>query len=46
MDNNLKSYLNYTEIYRQRDKVKPKFIWLASFGRFIQQKRDFRGQTI
>lgn len=46
MENNLKGYLNYTEIFRKRESLKPTFLWLMSFGKLLYQKRDFSGKVI
>ena len=46
MRNYLKGYLNYTEIYRKREEIKPKFLWFISFGKFIDQKRDFHNKVV
>jgi hypothetical protein len=46
MEDNLRGHLNYTEIYRKRNKVKPKYLWCIPFGKFIHQKRDFRDKVM
>jgi hypothetical protein len=46
MEHHLKGYSNYTEMYRKRNTVKPKFLWWISFGAFVHQKRDFHNKVL